>query len=165
MSLIILQKNYLMKKFIQLLLLCSVFCYSCTNSNEKTDSNENEHKTLEEKTVLNYIKAVNMLETEQRGLLDNLSNGKELNNSQKDVLELLIKKNGFQTVTEFESANRKISRIFLSLQVKKDSDKIKSEKMLKHKITKTEYDLVQKYLQEMAEALQDIKIPVESEIK
>jgi hypothetical protein len=31
--------------------------------------------------------------------------------------------------------------------------------MSKHKISKTEYELVRKYLQELAEALQDIKMP------
>jgi hypothetical protein len=148
-----------MLKYITMLLIFSSICFSCTESNKKIDSNEDKVEILNETTLLNYIKAVTLLENEQKGLVNRINLREVLNKPQKEAFEKLISKNGFRNVSQFEAINHKISIIYSSLQVEKDSEKTRSEKMSKHNISKTEYELVQKYLQELAEALQDVKIP------
>lgn len=148
-----------MIKYIQLLLICTSICFSCTETNKKNDANESKTEILNETTLLDYIKTLSYLENEQRGIINRLNLKEELNKPQTEALERIIIKNGFRNTSQFILLNHKISIIYSSLQLKKDSEKIMAEKMSKHKISKTEYELVRKYLQELAEALQDIKMP------
>jgi hypothetical protein len=148
-----------MIKYIQLLLICTSICFSCTETNKKNDANESKTEILNETTLLDYIKTLSYLENEQRGIINRLNLNEELNKPQTEALERIIIKNGFRNTSQFILLNHKISIIYSSLQLKKDSEKIMAEKMSKHKISKTEYELVRKYLQELAEALQDIKMP------
>jgi hypothetical protein len=148
-----------MIKYIQLLLICTSICFSCTETNKKNDANESKTEILNETTLLDYIKTLSFLENEQRGIINRLNLNEELNKPQTEALERIIIKNGFRNTSQFILLNHKISIIYSSLQLKKDSEKIMAEKMSKHKISKTEYELVRKYLQELAEALQDIKMP------
>jgi len=148
-----------MIKYIQLLLICTSICFSCTETNKKNDANESKTEILNETTLLDYIKTLSFLENEQRGIINRLNLNEELNKPQTEALERIIIKNGFRNTSQFILLNHKISIIYSSLQLEKDSEKIMAEKMSKHKISKTEYELVRKYLQELAEALQDIKMP------
>jgi|688.fasta_scaffold1614248_1 hypothetical protein len=148
-----------MIKYIQLLLICTSICFSCTETNKKNDANESKTEILNETTLLDYIKTLSYLENEQRGIINRLNLNEELNKPQTEALERIIIKNGFRNTSQFILLNHKISIIYSSLQLEKDSEKIMAEKMSKHKISKTEYELVRKYLQELAEALQDIKMP------
>lgn len=148
-----------MLKYIQLLLICTSVCFSCTETNKKNDANESKTEILNETTLLDYIKTLSFLENEQRGIINRLNLKEELNKPQTEALERIILKNGFRNTGQFILLNHKISIIYSSLQLEKDSEKIMAEKMSKHKISKTEYELVRKYLQELAEALQDIKMP------
>lgn len=148
-----------MIKYIQLLLICTSICFSCTETNKKNDANESKTEILNEKTLLDYIKTLSFLENEQRGIINRLNLNEELNKPQTEALERIIIKNGFRNTSQFILLNHRISIIYSSLQLEKDSEKIMAEKMSKHKISKTEYELVRKYLQELAEALQDIKMP------
>jgi hypothetical protein len=102
-----------------------------------------------------------MLENEQRGLINRLNLNEEFNKPQTEAFDRIILKNGFVNIIQFKAVNIKISIIYSLLQLKKDNKKVMGEKMTKLKISKTEYELVQKYLQDIAEALQDIKIPEE----
>ena len=148
-----------MLKYIQLLLICTSVCFSCTETNKKNDANESKTEILNETILLDYIKTLSFLENEQRGIINRLNLKEELNKPQTEALERIILKNGFRNTGQFILLNHKISIIYSSLQLEKDSEKIMAEKMSKHKISKTEYELVRKYLQELAEALQDIKMP------
>jgi len=149
-----------MKKFINLIIVTAL-CISCSQSNKKIEA-QTDLIILDEKVLINYTMAISMIESEQRGLLTRLNSGEALNNSEKETLNSVVKKNGFESLEKFESINRKISIIYSSIQVLKDNGKVKTEKMKKHSINNVEYELVQKYLQELAEALQDVKIPVDS---
>ena len=102
-----------------------------------------------------------MLENEQQGLINRLNLNEEFNKPQTEAFDRIILKNGFVNIIQFKAVNIKISIIYSLLQLKKDNKKVMGEKMTKLKISKTEYELVQKYLQDIAEALQDIKIPEE----
>jgi len=138
------------------LILIALLYFSCEQSKQKIDTNSKDFVNLDEKILISYIKAITLLESEQRGLLSRLNSGEELNKPQKEALESILKSN-FDYPSQFEDVNRKISIIYLSLLKGKDDEKAKAKKMDEHKINKTEYELVQKYLQELAEALQDVK--------
>lgn len=150
-----------MLKYIQLFLICTIICFSCKESIKKIDTKESKTEILNETMLLNYIKTMSMLENEQRGLINRLNLNEEFNKPQTEAFDRIILKNGFVNTSQFKDVNIKISIIYSLLQLKKDNKKVMGEKMTKLKISKTEYELVQKYLQEIAEALQDVKIPEE----
>ncbi len=150
-----------MLKYIQLFLICTVICFSCKEPIKKIDTKESKTEILNETILLNYIKTVTMLENEQRGLINRLNLNEDFNKPQTEALDRIILKNGFVNTSQFKAVNIKISIICSLLQLEKDNKKVMDEKMTKLKISKTEYELVQKYLQEIAEALQDVKIPEE----
>jgi len=150
-------KNTTMKKFSYLILLTVLF-FSCGQADNKIDS-EKDFVNLDEKILMNYIRTVSLIENEQRGLLNRLNNNEALNKTQKEALEALVKKYGFENLKKFETVNRKISFIYSTIHLEKDSKKTSATKITKQKISETEFELVQKYLQELAEVLQDIKIP------
>lgn len=150
-------KNKTMKKFIFHILL-SVLFFSCGQPDKKIDY-EDDLINLDEKILVNYVKSVTLIENEQRGLLSRFNSDEELNIPQKQALESLVKKNGFENLKKFEAVNRKISIVYSAIHLEKDTKKSIALKKAKQKISETEFELVQKYLQELAEVLQDINLP------
>jgi hypothetical protein len=85
-----------------------------------------------------------------------LNKGEELNDATKEVLEKIIKKGGFNSLNQFMNLNKKVLVIFKSIHIQKDDNEQRMAKIKQLKIDSTEFKLVEKYIQELAEAFQDI---------
>jgi hypothetical protein len=142
-------------KLFQLSLLVMIL-FSCTNQQEQDKNLDNQHLTLDEKGIKNYLQTTAAIQNESSALFSELNKGEELNDATKEELEKIIKKGGFNSLNQFMNLNKKVVVIFKSIHIQKDDNEQRMAKIKQLKIDSTEFKLVEKYIQELAEAFQDI---------
>jgi endonuclease III len=142
-------------KLFQLSLLAMIL-FSCTNQQEQDKNLDNQHLTLDEKGIKNYLQTTAAIQNESSALFSELNKGEELNDATKEELEKIIKKGGFNSLNQFMNLNKKVVVIFKSIHIQKDDNEQRMAKIKQLKIDSTEFKLVEKYIQELAEAFQDI---------
>jgi ribosomal protein S17E len=130
--------------------------FSCSHNQEQNKKPVNQLVTLDEKGLKNYLKAITAIQNESTALFMELNKEGELNKNTKESLEKIIKKGGFETLDQFIALNNKVLVVFKSVHIQKDKEDQRMTKMKQFNIDATEYKLVEKYIQELAEAFQEI---------